>query len=67
MVLANKLYYLDSDFMDSLKLPSVDPLFFTVVSKALLPREGDSQLKDPNEHCLDYVIHRAQEANALAI
>ncbi|XP_061488048.1 uncharacterized protein LOC133387397 [Rhineura floridana] len=64
--LADRLYALAPDFATKLHIPGIDEPIAHLVSRSLLPREGESQLKDTTERRIDFTLRKNHEATALS-
>ncbi|XP_061442298.1 uncharacterized protein LOC133365051 [Rhineura floridana] len=65
--LADRLYALAPDFATKLDVPGIDEPIARLVSRSLLPREGESHLKDTTERRIDFALRKNHEATALAM
>ncbi|XP_061439875.1 transmembrane anterior posterior transformation protein 1 homolog isoform X3 [Rhineura floridana] len=65
--LADRLYALAPDFATKLDVPSIDEPIARLVSRSLLPREGESHLKDTAERRIDFALRKNHEATALSM
>ncbi|XP_061442279.1 uncharacterized protein LOC133365043 [Rhineura floridana] len=65
--LADKLYSLAPDFATKLAVPGIDEPIASLVSRSLLPREGESQLKDATEQRSDFALRKNYEATAFSM
>ncbi|XP_061458456.1 uncharacterized protein LOC133373143 [Rhineura floridana] len=65
--LADRFYALAPDFATKLDVPGIDEPIARLVSRSLLPREGESQLKDTTERRIDFALRKNHEATALSM
>ncbi|XP_061493755.1 uncharacterized protein LOC133389877 [Rhineura floridana] len=65
--IADRLYPLAPDFSTRLAVPNIDEPISSLVSRSLLPREGDSHLKDATERRLDFALRKTHEAIAFSM
>ncbi|XP_061486116.1 uncharacterized protein LOC133386473 [Rhineura floridana] len=65
--LVDKLYSLAPDFTNKLAVPGIDEPITSLVSRSLLPREGESQLKYATERRLDFALRKNHEATAFSM
>ncbi|XP_061454541.1 uncharacterized protein LOC133371298 [Rhineura floridana] len=65
--LADKLYSLAPDFTTKLAVPGIDEPIANLVSRSLLPREGESQLQDATERRLDFALRKNHEATTFSM
>ncbi|XP_061474007.1 store-operated calcium entry regulator STIMATE isoform X3 [Rhineura floridana] len=65
--LADRLYALALDFATKLDVPGIDEPIAHLVSRSLLPREGESHLKDTTERQIDFALRKNHEATTLAM
>ncbi|XP_061491494.1 uncharacterized protein LOC133388926 [Rhineura floridana] len=66
-IIADRLYPLAPDFSTRLAVPGIDKPISSLVSRSLLPREGDSHLKDATERRLDFALRKTHEAIAFSM
>ncbi|XP_061438192.1 integrator complex subunit 13 isoform X3 [Rhineura floridana] len=65
--LVDRLYFLAPDFTSRPAVPGIDEPISSLVSISLLPREGDSHLKDATERRLDFALRKNHEATAFSM
>ncbi|XP_061465045.1 uncharacterized protein LOC133376608 [Rhineura floridana] len=65
--MADRLYALAPDFATKLDVPGIDEPIARLVSRSILPREGESHLKDTTERRIDFALRKNHEATALAM
>ncbi|XP_061471530.1 E3 ubiquitin-protein ligase SMURF2 isoform X1 [Rhineura floridana] len=64
---ADRLYALAPDFATKLDVPGIDEPIARLVSRSILPREGESHLKDTTERRIDFALCKNHEATALSM
>ncbi|XP_061480327.1 uncharacterized protein LOC133383498 isoform X3 [Rhineura floridana] len=64
---ADRLYALAPDFATKLDVPGIDEPIARLVSRSILPREGESHLKDTTERRIDFALRKNHEATALSM
>ncbi|XP_061443669.1 uncharacterized protein LOC133365571 [Rhineura floridana] len=65
--MADRLYALAPDFATKLDVPGIDEPIARLVSRSILPRKGESHLKDTTERRIDFALRKNHEATALAM